>query len=575
MRTRHASLLLAALVVPIAAGCGAGAEEALGTAEGEMVVCAAGATVKGVDVSVYQGDVDWAAVKAAGVDFAIARISDNLYQDTKFAQNWPGIKAAGMVRGAYQFFRPAGDPDAQADLVIQKVGLLGPGDLPVTCDVEAADGVSAATYAANLTVWIDKVTAGTGKPPMIYTGKYFWNDHVQTSAFNHLPLWIAAWGPPCPDTPDPWSDWAFWQYSSTGSVAGIPAAVDLDYFNGSLADLQSFAGGGPDWGAKYVDQSWPFASTTMTMTVNQSIPAYIELRNVGKATWDGNTRLGTTEPRDRTSAFFAPDWLAPNRAAAVSGTVAPGETFKFQFTFKARSTPGVHDEFFSLVQEGVSWFGDPGQGGPADDVIEARIEVVEAEYHGSFVSQSYPTLAEGAIEMTTGQTLEGWIELENVGTATWKAGQTKLAPTPRDTASPLAGEGWLSPTRVSTLDADVPPGGTGHFKLQIHAAAKGDVTQTFTLVEDGVTWFGDAPKGGGPSDVEMGVRVIITAPGGSGGEGGGGAGGEGGGGSEVSGEGEGKCSCEVAGDRRGGGGAWIMAAAAVVALLGRRRWARR
>jgi MYXO-CTERM domain-containing protein len=377
--------------------------------------------------------------------------------------------------------------------------------------------------------------------------------------------------------PNGWSGWKFWQYSDSGSVSGIPATVDLDEFNGSLADLQAFAGGGPDWAAKFVDQSWPFATMTMTMTVNQVLPASITLKNIGQKTWDENTKLGTTQPRDRSSAFAGADWLAPNRAAGVPKgmTVPPGQDFKFEFSWHAPNEPGMFDEFFSVVQEGVHWFGDPGQGGPADDVIEAKIEVVEAEYHAAFVAQSYPTLAEAPIEMTPGQTLEGWIDLKNVGTATWKAGETKLAPTPRDMTSKLAAKGWLSATRVSTLDADVAPGSTGHFKLQLTASEVGDYTQTFGLVEEGVTWFADAPKGGGPADDELAVHVIVAKPStsGTGGGGGAGGGGEGGsGGNTIHAKASGSCSCEVAGDHdRGMRAAWLMAAGALVLARRRRR----
>src|SRR5208283_1975416 len=63
-------------------------------------VCAAGTVVKGVDVSVYQGTINWTTVKGAGIDFAIARISDGSALDTDFAANWSGMKSAGLVRGA-------------------------------------------------------------------------------------------------------------------------------------------------------------------------------------------------------------------------------------------------------------------------------------------------------------------------------------------------------------------------------------------------------------------------------------------------------------------------------------------
>src|SRR5277367_3179126 len=80
-------------------GCGSQGDGPLGEAQ-EATVCAAGAVVTGVDVSVYQGTVDWASVKAAGNAFAIARISDGTYLDTEFDTNWTGIKNAGLVRGA-------------------------------------------------------------------------------------------------------------------------------------------------------------------------------------------------------------------------------------------------------------------------------------------------------------------------------------------------------------------------------------------------------------------------------------------------------------------------------------------
>ncbi|APR79892.1 Lyzozyme M1 (1,4-beta-N-acetylmuramidase) [Minicystis rosea] len=547
--------------------CSAGNDEPLGTAESEMVVCPAGETVKGIDVSKYQSNVDWTSVKGAGYQFAIARISDGVNNiDAKFDQNWSGIKGVGMIRGAYQFFRSAQSASDQADIVVNAVGKLGDGDLPVTCDVEADDGVDAATYAANIKTWVDKVTAGTGKAPMIYTGKYFWNGKVQSTAFNDLPLWVAVWGATCPDLPTAWDNWAFWQYSATGSVPGISGDVDLDYFNGSLDQLTEFAGGGPDYAAKFVEQSWPYATMTMTMTVNQTLPAFITMKNVGKASWDENTRLGTTVPRDRDSAFAGSTWINPHRAAGVPKgmTVAPGEDFKFEFAWHAPNEPGTYDEFFSFVQEGAHWFGDPGQGGPMDDVIEAKIEVVEAEYHAAFVAQSFSTVDEPAIEMEPGQTLDGWIELKNVGTATWKAGETMLAPTPRDETSPLEAKSWLSATRVSTLTKDVPPGSTGRFDLSITASKIGKVTQTFGLVEEGVTWFADAPKGGGPADDELALRVVVSKASE-------GTGGDGGTGSGVQGEVEGKCSCDVAGVAGGSGAAWLAMAGALVLVQRRRR----
>src|SRR5438132_949047 len=98
----------------------------------------------GIDVSYYEGHIDWPQVKAAGNDFAFIRLSDGTHHlDSKFAANWAGAKDAGVIRGAYQFFRPAQSATAQANLLLDTMGALEPGDLPPTLDVEVMDGVSA------------------------------------------------------------------------------------------------------------------------------------------------------------------------------------------------------------------------------------------------------------------------------------------------------------------------------------------------------------------------------------------------------------------------------------------------
>jgi lysozyme len=591
-RTLALGLALPALL----AGCGVhgpngggNESEPIGTVQQAGTVCAAGSVVQGVDVSEYQDTVDWTAVKAAGIDFAIARVSDGTGSpDGQFSANWPGMKAAGLVRGVYQFFEPGEDPTAQAQLLINAVGMLGDGDLPAVADMEVTGGQSPATIAANLTTWSAAVKAGTGKVPMIYTAPGYWNSDVGSDAFSDQPLWAANWCVTCPDLSANWTNWVVWQYSDSGTVNGIPDTVDLDEFNGSLAQLQAYAGqGAADYGASFVSQSFPLATSPLVMTVNQSIASYIELENSGGKAWDTNTKIGTTEPRDRDSIFVAPDWLGPNRLSHVAtGTVAPGGTYKFTFTFHAPDKPGT-------------WFGDPGQGGPPDNDLEAQIQIVNAEYYGQFVSQTYPTLEDPPILLGTGQSMQGSMVLKNVGTATWKAGVTKLAPTPRDMASPLAGTAWLSPTRVSTVAADVPPGGAATFPLELTGNKDGDYTQTFSLVEEGVTWFADAPLGGGPPDNLLAVHVIVGATpdggttAGSGGTGGGGAAGGssgtgrpgvggsdngagGGGGTAGSGAtpaSHGGCSCRAAGEEEGGAGsagAWL-AVVGALALARRRR----
>jgi MYXO-CTERM domain-containing protein len=144
----------------------------------------------------------------------------------------------------------------------------------------------------------------------------------------------------------------------------------ISYAEGVLS-----AYGTADYAAQFVSQSFPLATTTLMMTEGQVIPSYIELKNTGTKSWDSNTRIGTTQPRDRVSTFADSTWVSDNRPAQVTGTVAPGATYKFTFDLAA-STAGTYDEFFGVVEDGVAWFSDPGQGGPPDNDLEVKITVV-------------------------------------------------------------------------------------------------------------------------------------------------------------------------------------------------------
>jgi lysozyme len=377
---RASLLTVAALALP---SCGAADQETpedIAEAEQAVVVCAKDQTVEGIDVSQWQETVDWVAVKNAGIRFAIARVSTGTTKDTRFDVNWSGMKAAGLVRGAHQVFKPLQDPIAQADLMLESIGALGANDLPPVVLLSDAGGLTKAAFADKLKQWLGHVEAATGRKPIIQAGKYFWQDYVASAAFTAHPLWIPSWNVECPNLPDnAWATWTMHQYSSTGMVAGVAGAVDRNRFNGSLADLTALASGvgagTHAYAAQVVSQSFPTEHETAAKIQAGGIyEATIEVQNIGTAAWDSNTYLATTEPRDRTSPFAGEEWPAPHRFARVEGTVAPGGTYTFNFTLHAPLEEAVYIENFGLVQEGVAWFGD--QGGPADLEMSGMFEVV-------------------------------------------------------------------------------------------------------------------------------------------------------------------------------------------------------
>ena len=216
-------------------------------------VCADGPTVDGIDVSHWQGNINWRAVKADGIEFAFMKATQGTnFIDSEFENNWIEAKEAGVLRGAYHFFCPNIDGSDQADHLLSVMGALEPGDLPPVLDVEwvpdsicppcCSSGVSCTDMARRIRDWADRIISVTGRTPIIYTARSFWENEVCNSPdLNDVILWVANWGVTCPDIPSAWSDWVFWQTSDSGSVGGIDP-VDTDVFNGDLAALHAFAG---------------------------------------------------------------------------------------------------------------------------------------------------------------------------------------------------------------------------------------------------------------------------------------------------------------------------------------------
>lgn len=131
----------------------------------------------------------------------------------------------------------------------------------------------------------------------------------------------------------------------------------------------------PDWGAAFVGQSFPLAPTPLDLSAGEVVDGWIELKNIGTKAWDGKTFLATTEKRDRSSPFADSSWPAANRPAMLGGVVSPGGTHKFMFKLRAPAKVGDYVEHYGVVEEGVAWFSDPGQGGPADSLLQVHVVV--------------------------------------------------------------------------------------------------------------------------------------------------------------------------------------------------------
>jgi lysozyme len=240
---RACALVATVGVGALGAGCAATAgSESTGSTEGQLSSCASGSTIKGVDVSSYQGSINWSSVHSAGISFGFAKATEGeTISDSTFAANWSGMKAAGVVRGAYHFFHPSESATTQANFVLSKVGTLEAGDLPIVLDFEVLEGVSEATAVADAVTFLRAVTTATGKTAILYMSAEFLSGTYSSLA--PYPLWVANYGVTCPGLPSEWSKWNFWQNSDDGPVSGISGGTDTDVFNGNLAALTAFVGG--------------------------------------------------------------------------------------------------------------------------------------------------------------------------------------------------------------------------------------------------------------------------------------------------------------------------------------------
>jgi lysozyme len=125
-------------------------------------------------------------------------------------------------------------------MVLDKLAAAGglkPGDMPPVLDLESADGLASSVVVAKAKTWLAKIEAAIKVKPIVYTAAFMSN--VIGTNFGGYTLWVANYGATCPTMPSGWTDWHFWQSSDSGSVAGIAGNVDLDLFNGTLAQLHT------------------------------------------------------------------------------------------------------------------------------------------------------------------------------------------------------------------------------------------------------------------------------------------------------------------------------------------------
>jgi uncharacterized protein with LGFP repeats/GH25 family lysozyme M1 (1,4-beta-N-acetylmuramidase) len=221
----------------------------------KVATAGAGAIAQGLDVSHFQGTVDWAAVTGGGASFAYMKATEGTtFTDPQFATNYAGSAGAGLVRGAYHFALPdVSSGAAQANYFLAGGGgwVADGHTLPPVLDIEynpygTADwpGWCYGQTPAQLTAWINDFTttvhSRTNRWPVVYSTNGWWSNCTANdpAVAVNSPLWIARYNTDPGTIPPGWNTYTLWQYADSGTFPG-----DQDMFNGDATQVRAFAQG--------------------------------------------------------------------------------------------------------------------------------------------------------------------------------------------------------------------------------------------------------------------------------------------------------------------------------------------
>lgn len=222
-----------------------------------MALCWGMSLVYGIDVSHWQGIINWPLV-AVQCPFAFCKATEGEgWRDPLFAHNWRGMRAARIIRGCYHFARVSHmgtkatlvrDAQGEADWFIKVVGSDREGSLPPVLKMEwdkRARKTSTESLLEWALAWLERVEDKMGVLPMVYTDRNYWRWRLgrSTTLFRY-PLWLVQYKRKGegPKYPIPGWTWEFWQYSNKKRVQGVQTLCDVNAFQGTRSRLRNFIG---------------------------------------------------------------------------------------------------------------------------------------------------------------------------------------------------------------------------------------------------------------------------------------------------------------------------------------------
>ena len=190
---------------------------------------------RGIDVSEWQGDIDFARVKEAGIEVVYIRAGQGFsYEDSEFERNYEEARRNGLKIGAYHYVtaRSVEDARLQAQFFVSLISGKQI-DCRLAMDFESFGDLSRSEINEIAVAYLNEVKRLSGKEVVVYSNTYD-ATYVFNSEVAREPLWVAQYGVNEPQDNGNWRNWVGYQYSSTGRVNGISGNVDLDEYTNDI-----------------------------------------------------------------------------------------------------------------------------------------------------------------------------------------------------------------------------------------------------------------------------------------------------------------------------------------------------
>ncbi len=191
----------------------------------------------GIDVSHYQGKINWSSVEK-NVDFIYLKATEGItYIDPLFHRNSELVRNISIPSGSYHFFEPNDDGGKQAAEFLRHIKVHD-FMLPPVLDIEVSKGVEKSLIKKRAKEWLEAVEKALGCQPIIYSYTDFYATHLAGEGFDRYQFWLADYSTTAklPATVD---KWVFWQHTAKGKVEGISRSVDKNWFDGTKSQLSS------------------------------------------------------------------------------------------------------------------------------------------------------------------------------------------------------------------------------------------------------------------------------------------------------------------------------------------------